>query len=105
MAAKKKMPKLKLADEVERLSDEFSIEVELADGSTIVIPPAEVWPDAARDVYLDPKKDDRDLGRAILGDEAWDRFAADGGTGSMFAHLLVKRHDLTVGESSASSSS
>lgn len=99
------MPTLKLADEIERLEDEFSIEVKLDDGSTLRIPPPELWPDEARDIWSDPKKDDRDLGRAILGDEGWDRFTANRGTGSMFAHLLAKRYQLTLGESSASSSS
>lgn len=105
MSKNKAAARLKLADEMERLAADHSLEVELNDGSTITIPPPELWPDESREVYVDPTKDDRDFGRAILGNEAWERFVANGGTGPLMAHLITQRYQMTLGESSASSTS
>lgn len=104
--ASEDMPhRLNLGDEVERLKVERGLEVELSDGSTITIPPPELWPDESRAIFKDKDKTDRDLAIVLWGEDGWERFVADGGTESLFAHLLAKRYQLTTGESSASSSS
>jgi hypothetical protein len=99
------VPKLKLGEVRERLVEKGAIEVELSDGTIIRIDPPELWPDKCRAVLKDPEKDDADLGREMMGAENWKKFVADGGTGALFAHLLMERYQMTTGESSASSTS
>jgi len=99
------IPKLKLGEVRERLVDKGAIEVELSDGTIIRIDPPELWPDKCRQVLNDPAKTDADLGREMMGAENWKKFAADGGTGALFAHLLMERYQMTAGESSGSSTS
>ena len=98
-------PVLKLAEFRERKRREGSIVLELTDGTQITLDPPELWSDKSRKVAADPKKTDEDLGKELFGAENWAAYVADGNTAGMLAELLRERHQLTVGESSASSTS
>lgn len=89
-----------LADFKER-KREAGVEVELSDGSTILIPPPELWPDGTE--QLD---DAAVMAKAIVGDEAFVRFTADGGTGLLLMGIVKDSQGGTdPGESPASSDS
>lgn len=104
------MPKhtLKLHDWMDERTEEASLDVTLSDGTVLTIPPPELWPEECKAVLEKQragKADDSDLGKLIWGKDGWDAFIADGGTTAAFTRLLIERHQLTSGESSASSSS
>jgi hypothetical protein len=99
------IPKVKLGEVRERLVEKGAIEVELSDGKVLRIDPPELWSDKCRHILRDSTKDDADLGREMMGADNWKRFVADGGTGALFAHLLMERYQMTAGESAASSTS
>lgn len=97
--------KLKLGEEIERLAEEHGLDIELSDGTVVSIPPPELWPEESKDIFGNPQAEDEDLARCLMGDENWALFVADGGTPILFSHFLARRYQLTVGESSASSTS
>lgn len=108
MSEESTVPRLKLGEVRERLAEKGSLEVELSDGTVLVVPPPELWPDKCRDIIKKQRTgeaDDGDLGREIFGAANWRKFLADGGTVAMFSHLLIERFQMTAGESSASSTS
>lgn len=87
-----------LGDYAEKIEAEGSLDVRLADGSTIRIRPPELWPDEA-DALIDAR-DAEAAFRAILGDESYDRFMADPrGSHKMLNRLILNRHELTLPES------
>lgn len=95
--------RIKLADYLERKMSAEGIPIELPDGSEIVIPPAELWPDAAYQ-FLDAN----DVGAAvvaIIGQEASDRFTAAGGNWRVLNGIVRETQGLDVGESEASPTS
>ena len=89
-------------DERERSA---SIDVRLSDGTLLRVPPPELWPDKCRSIIADQSKDDSELAKAIWGADNWKKFVADGGTTAAFSQLLIERHQASLGESSASSTS
>lgn len=81
----------------ERVKD-ASIEIELSDGSTVTVPPPECWPDKLpRGIVA--------VAMAVLGDEQWGRYAADGGTAKMLDKIITDAQGATAGESPASTGS
>lgn len=75
-------------------------------GEEFYIPPDVSWPD----VLPNPLRVGYDrLGRAILGDDQWERYTALGGTGralnAFYAHVTKQRQGVTPGESVASADS
>ena len=108
MSDDKTIPRLKLGEVRERLAEKGSIEVELSDGTVLVVPPPELWSDKCREIIKAQRAgeaDDSDLAKEILGAAGWKKFLADGGTTALFSHLLIERFQMTAGESSASSTS
>lgn len=105
MSEETTVPRLKLGEVRERLADAGAIDIELDDGTVIRIDPPELWSDKCRSILTDPTKNDVDLGTEMMGAANWKKFVADGGTGALFAHLLMERYQLTKGESEASSTS
>lgn len=97
--------KIKLGEMQERLIDEGALDVELDDGTVLRIDPPELWSDKCREILTDSTKDDADLGREMMGAANWKKFVAQGGTGALFARLLIERYQLTLGESEGSSTS
>jgi hypothetical protein len=105
MSEDKTVPRLKLSEVRERLVEKGAIDVVLDDGTVLRIDPPELWSDKCRSILTDPTKNDADLGREMMGADNWKKFIAEGGTGALFASLLMERYQLTKGESEASSSS
>lgn len=92
-----------LSDYRQRKIDEGAVDVELADGTTLTVPPPHVWPD---DVVKKARAGDLEgSGIALLGEEDYARWCASGGNGSLLASLMGDEFNLDVGESEASSSS
>lgn len=92
--------RIRLADYIERKNATEGIVVELPDGSDIIIPPAELWPDAAYTAL-----DDNNVGEAsrrILGDDAYQRFADAGGNWRVLNGIVREMQGVDVGESEAS---
>lgn len=99
-------PKVRLSEFIERKRNEGSMEIDLDDGGDpIILDAPELWPDEFRKIAADKKATDADLAKVLLGEEAWERFIAAGGTQGLFTSLLHERHNLTLGESPASSTS
>lgn len=108
MSDDNKIPVLKLGEVRERLAEKGSVNIELGDGTTLTIPPPELWSEKCRDIIKDQrlgKADDADLAREMWGAANWKKFVADGGTTALFSHLLIERFQMTTGESAASSTS
>lgn len=92
-----------LAEFVERHRAEHGIPIELPDGTTVVIPPAELWPDEVQ-----PLLDADDFAgatRLILGPDPYDQFVAAGGTWKLINLIMRDAKGASAGESSASSES
>ena len=91
------MPKkYNLSEFIERRVEEDGIEIELSDGTSVTIPPAELWPDEAA-AAIDAN-DDEALARAIMGDEAFDRFRADGGGWRLLNAFIRDAKGVDAGE-------
>lgn len=84
---------------VERRNAEAAIDITMAGGTVVHIPPPEFWPPVPKD------SDDPDIeGKTILGDQ-WERFVAGGGTNAALGVLIREELGATSGESEASSNS
>lgn len=92
-----------LAEFVERHLAENGIPITLPDGTTVVIPPAELWPDDVQPL-LDAE-DFAGAARVILGAEAYDQFTAAGGSWKLLNLIMRDAKGASAGESSASSPS
>lgn len=103
MSNKVKAPKrFQFSEFVDQRAAETAIVFELG-GEEFTIPGPDFWPDK----LPNPVREGYDaLGRAILGDEVWGRFAALGGTGrslnAFYAWAVEQRQGVTPGESEAS---
>lgn len=91
-----------LAEFVETRRREDGIPVDLADGSTIVIPPGILWPEAAFDAMR--RGDMADCTRLFLGDDAYARLLEHGGSWRLIDAIIRDHEGVDAGESSASSS-
>lgn len=98
------MARINLNEYIERKREEKSIEIELPDGSTVVMPPAELWSDAARAVLGDPTRRAEAI-RLLLGDEQADRFTAAGGSFAILNGIYMEQQGIETGEAPASSTS
>ena len=92
--------RIKLADYIERKNAAEGIAVELPDGTDVIIPPAELWPDAAF-AALD-KNRVADAIKLILGAADFERFTAAGGNWRILNGIVNEMQGLDVGESVAS---
>jgi hypothetical protein len=98
------LPKVRLSELIERKRNEGAMEIDLDDGKPpIILDAPELWPDEFRKIAGDGKSTDEDIAKLLLGADNWKRFVAAGGTQGLFLSLLQERHNLTVGESPASS--
>jgi hypothetical protein len=93
------MRKVRFTDYVDRRRED-SIEIELPDGSTVIVPPGELWPDAAHDALA--AGDMAETTRLVLGDDH-DRFVAAGGNWRILSGILQDVRGTDPGESAASS--
>lgn len=99
-------PKVKLSEFIERKRNEGALEIDLGDGKPpIILDAPELWPDEFRTVVADKDSTDADVAKVLLGEAEWKRFVAAGGTQGLFTSLLHERHNLTAGESPASTTS
>jgi hypothetical protein len=108
MSEETPVQRLKMGEVRERLAAKGSLEVELSDGTVLVIPPPELWSEKCRDIIKKQRTgdaDDGDLAKEIFGAAGWKAFLADGGNTAQFSYLLIQRFQMTAGESSASSTS
>lgn len=92
--------RIKLAEYIERKNAAEGITVELPDGSEVLIPPAEMWPDAAY-AALDKGKVP-DAVKLILGTTGFEAFIAAGGNWRILNGIVAEQQGLDVGESEAS---
>ena len=87
-----------LGDYAAKIEAEGALDIHLADGSTVRIPPPALWPDEADDLLQ--KGDSEGTYRSILGDDGYERFMADPrGSHKMLNRLFLDRHELTLPES------
>lgn len=91
--------RVKLGDFKQQRIEAAGVELELDDGTVLVIPPPDLWPD---DLFK--SKTDEDYIRGIMGDQA-DAFVAGGGTARIINSLMIEKAHLSVPESGASSTS
>lgn len=96
--------KINLSEYIERKRAEHSIDIELGDGSTVTLPPVELWPPEYRE-RLDAG--DREGAAVVLlgGQEAYDRFRAAGGSFNVLNGIFIDDQGTDPGEASASSRS
>lgn len=82
---------------------ETAIPFTMPNGETFTIPGPDFWPDRLPNAV---REGFDALGRAILGDDDWDRFVAAGGKGralnAFYAWAVEQRQGATPGESEAS---
>lgn len=96
--------RVKLSDWKGKKRDEGAIEIEVDDGTIYRIDPPDLWPDDALKASED--RDPVALATALVGgSEKYQAFVAAGGNAAIVAGLLGEVHGVSVGESSASSSS
>lgn len=87
-----------LGDYRERIEAAGSLDVHLADGTSVRIPPPDLWPDGVDELIR--SKDVEGAYRAVLGDEPYERFMADPhGSHRILDRLFADRHELTLPES------
>lgn len=87
-----------------------ALDVDFRDGSTFHVPPPMFWPDGTFDLLRGRSVEDLDLRAfaiSVLGEDAYHRYVALGGTGAALFGMLQKVHGegSALGESSASSDS
>lgn len=111
-----------IAEFAQRRYDEGSIEIPITDGDPVVVPPREFWPQHVVDLLVEQarkraaRKDrptDEQIARALLGDDEFERFAAEveragvaaeyrGGAGSFLfiylEHETERLQGVSVGE-------
>ena len=105
MAAKPEVARVKLADRIERQITTRGIEIEVSDGTAVLIPPPELWDDTARSAAANPKTTSEDFAKVLMGADQWAKFLADGGTPRLFDMIVREHWDASAGESSGSSTS
>ena len=78
--------KVVLDDYKAKKIDEGAIDCELPDGSTITIPPPQVWSD---EVMRCARADDAEgAGIALLGKDEYQRFCEAGGSGALLSSMV-----------------
>ena len=92
-----------LSDYKAKKMDEGAIDLQLDDGTTVTVPPAQVWAD---DVMVCASAGDLiGAGIALLGKDEYDHFVRAGGSGALLSALVQDELGLTTGESPASPAS
>lgn len=71
-----------LAEYADKRREEASIEIPIDDGDPIVVPPREFWTKTTKALLLAQKRRDAEatdevVARSIVGDDGFDRFAAE----------------------------
>lgn len=85
-----------LADYKAKKIDEGSIDIELEDGTVVVVPPPQVWPD---EVIVAARSGDPIVSaKLLLGDAEYERFLAGGGSGSVLNAIILDELGLSPGE-------
>lgn len=97
------MARVNLAEFMARNYDDSATVVELADGSTITLPPADMWPDEAYEAAREG--DIKSCVILALGQSEYDRLCAAGGNWRILNAIVTEQQGLDVGESQASSKS
>lgn len=97
------MARIKLADFIERTYADASTVIELPDGTTVTMPPGDLWPDAAFTAAREGNI--RDCVILTLGEPEYERFCQAGGNWRILNAIIAEQQGLTAGESSASSQS
>lgn len=91
-----------LSDYKAKRRDEGAVEIETEDGQVFRIDPPELWPDDIQENLQ--SGNNIAIARALIG-ERYDDFVASGGSANLLVGVLGSVHGVSVGESSASSSS
>lgn len=97
------MPKYKLSEFIERRNRDVGVEIDLDDGTSILIPAPELWSDSVMEALKNGDVDAALVG--LLGEEQAERWTAQGGTWRLLNAIYVDSQGVTPGESSASSDS
>lgn len=97
------MPRVKLADFIEREYADASTIVELSDGTDFIMPPSEMWPDEAFDAAR--QGDIRTCVILTVGEDEYARFCKAGGNWRILNAIVAAQQGVEVPQSSASSTS
>lgn len=84
-----------LADYKAKKIDEGAIDIELDDGTVIVVPPPQVWPDEV--IVAARSGDPINPARLLLGEEEYERFLAGGGSGAVLNAIIFDEIGLSPG--------
>jgi hypothetical protein len=85
-----------LTEFIERRIEEAGIDIELPDGTTVTIPPGELWPEETAPL-LDAD-DYQAAAQVILGADEWARFVAAGGSWKLMNSILRDARGANAGE-------
>lgn len=89
------MKSVRLSEFRERRLEDDGLRVEMADGTSFVVPPPDLWPE---DVV---GMSGEELIKALVGDH-WMQFVAEGGTAALLNRIWADREQIDMGEPSAS---
>ena len=94
--SKRNRPRVNLTDYLDKKGSEGGFDIDLPDGSSIAIPPPEVWPE---EVANAGQEDVKAIAKALLGDR-YDEFIAAGGSSFALASMVQEfgGGDVTAGE-------
>lgn len=95
--------KYNLATFIEAKRKADSIEIDLADGTSVLLPPPVLWSEEARALLGKRGANKRKLVDLLLGEADAARFVAEGGSYDLLDAIYLDAQGADVGESSASS--
>lgn len=94
---------VKLSDFKAKKEAEGAIDIEGNSGQIYRVPPPEIWPDSISSLLA--ANDMIGAARALIGDDRYEEFVADGGSSSAVLAIVADVHGISLPESGASSSS
>lgn len=95
---KPEVARVRLVDRIERQITTRGIEIEVSDGTAVLIEPPELWSDEVREAASDPEIGSEGFAKVLMGQEQWDKFVADGGTPRLFDMIVREHWDASAGE-------
>jgi hypothetical protein len=95
------MARYKLSEYIESKRTGRQTHIELSDGTVLKVDPLELWSD---EVLSYSRSDQVRAAKALLGDDDYARYHADGGTAALLLTMMQEQQGVSAGEAPPSPS-